>query len=154
MKYLLSMPQSQYERINNYFAEPSSLGKTAFLLTNVNQNHTVCRLDVSEFFAADDMKTESQVAGFSIQSPVLMDTIDRAMETCKSFLFLYADPARGEDGIDPIQSTTNHIVFRIAYHYLPSGLHACLAYKDAKFTGAAWLKNDKPQPMQIKIKAS
>jgi hypothetical protein len=154
MKYLLSMPKSQYERINNYFAEPSAGGKAAFLLTNVDQNQNQCQIDVSEFFAADDLKTESQIAGFSIQSPLMMDAIDRAMETCKSFLFLYSDPAPGEDGADPMRTTTNQIVFRIAYHYLPSGLHACMAYKDSKFYGAAWLKDDKPQPLQIQIKAS
>lgn len=153
MKYLLCMPKNQYDQICNYFAEPSPQGKAAFLLTNVIQNRKLCRLDVSELFATDELRTEAQISGFSIQSPLMMDAIDHAMETCKSFLFLYSDPAREKDA-DTIQSTTNQIVLRIAYHYLPTGLHVCLAYKGSKLTGTAWLKDASHQPMQILIKAS
>lgn len=154
MKYLLSVPKAHYEQIQRCFSNTSPSGKAAFLLTDVDQSASVCRIDVTEFFAADDLRTDAQTAGFSIQSPLMMDAIDRAMEQGKSFLYLYSDPAQAEDGLGPADRTNNQIVIRIAYHYLPSGLHACMAMKDAKLCGTAWLKGATPQPVQIKIKAS
>lgn len=154
MKYLLSVPKAQYERIQRCFSDPSPSGKAAFLLTDVNQGKSTCLINVTEFFAADDLRTDAQTAGFSIQSPLMMDAIDRAMETGKSFLYLYSDPGSSNASADPAYQTNKQIVIRIAYHYLPSGLHACMAFRDAKLSETAWLKGATPQQVQIHIKAS
>lgn len=154
MNYMLSMPQSQYEKINNYFAEPSRGGKAAFFLTNINQDTKQCQIDITDFIAAEEWGSGAQTTGFGIQSPALMDAIDKAMETCKSFLFLYSDPELGDDSFNPTKKTSNQIVFRIAYHYLPFGLHACMAYSNSGLRGSAWLKDSTLRPMEIMIQPS
>jgi hypothetical protein len=151
MQYMLSMPQSQFEKINLYFAEPTHGRKAAFFLTNINQDNKQCQIDITDFIAAEEWGSGAQVSGFGIQSPSLMDAIDKAMETSKSFLFLYSDNDLDDGGFNPTKKTTNQIVFRIAYHYLPFGLHACLAYSNSGLHGSAWLKDSTLRPMEIKI---
>lgn len=154
MNYLLSMPKNQYERINRYFKESAAGEKAAFLLTKVDEDGKQCTINITDFVAVEDPEKEARPIGFGIQSPALMEAIDRAMESCKSFLFLYSDRDAGEGAFNPMKRASNQIVFRIAYHYLPFGLHACIAYSDSGLKGSAWLKDSTLRPMQIQIQAS
>jgi hypothetical protein len=152
MVYTLSVAKTHYELIHDYFAEPDMGKRVAFLLTQIDSASNSCQINTTDFIAIDEHGSSRLAASvFGIQPPILMETIDKAMESCKSLLFLYSEPGVHDDGFNPAQSSSNRIVFRIAYHFLPFGQHACLAYDNSRLYGRAWLNDSTTEPMNIRI---
>lgn len=153
MDYLLSMKSSYYAQISNYFKEPCPNRKTAFLLSRISSGESSHEIDVTDFIGGCTTNSVLQAAnGLWFESPTLMNAIDMAMESCKSILYLYAEPDPPEGGgINAFDSLYTRVLFRTAYHYLPFGLHTCLGFNRNKLHGSAWLADLSAEPMQIQI---
>jgi hypothetical protein len=151
MKYQLSILKNQYDQINRYFSATDD-SKAAFLLSQTICGAKFCQINITDFIAADDIGRELTAGtGFAFASPALMDTIDMAMESCKSILLLYSDSTLPNETFQPAKSKGACKVFQIAYHYLPTGQHACLAFSQHKLYGCAWLPDATTAPMQIEV---
>lgn len=152
MDHLLSIPREQYDDINRYFAAEPPAGKAAFLLSRMTGDGQDSAMEITDFISISEPVYELKAAnGFGFQSPVLMDTIDMAMASCKNILLLYSLPELGDDSYDPLEDISNRVLFRIAYHYLPTGRHACLVYNKSRLFGRVWLRDSTTEPMKILI---
>lgn len=149
MEYALTVPRGIYDQINRYYKEAEPGKPLALLLTHIGVEGQSCRFDITDFVSLNEPITGNS-AGF-LQSPALMDAIDRAMESGMGILHLYSYPDAQAQSFDPVDNINNRILFRIAYHYLPSGPHACAAFNGASLIGKVWLRNLSTAPMTINI---
>lgn len=145
MTYTLSVPESCLDRINN-LRRNNGAGRTALLLSSIADDGANCAMDVTDF-----IELESQGGSALLRSPAIMEAIDRAMEHCSAILLLHPEPCTDDSCFDPGTDMANRILFRIAYHYLPSGPHACIACGSRGLLGMVWLKDSTTVPMDIRV---
>lgn len=150
MHYVLFIPMRHYETICSYFKGSAGSRKAAFMMTHITKSNFICELEVTDFVSVEREESLA-VNGLASHSHALMDVIDTAMETCKSILFAYSLPEAQDGAFNPAADMENRILFRVAYHYLPFGLHVCLAHTGAGLCGKVWFRNARTEPLSIQV---
>ena len=121
--------------------------KSAFLLTEIQNEPARCTLLLSEFIPLEETDYESRAMNsMSFSSRVLFDILQKASHDKKSLIFVHSQRTADTSSFE---SNDTKMIFRISYAYMPFGIHASLYFAENGISGKIWLPTLSTNPLNI-----
>lgn len=149
MKYVLELSRENIGLLRQYFNLRPFVMQAAFLMTDVVHKPGYCKLELHDFksLASEDYEWRTS-GGLSFHAAAYMDALRQASDTDKSMIYMHSHGKRSPSCVH----TDETMIFRIAYAYIPFGIHASLYYNNDEIRGKIWLPGLKTAPLNIIIK--
>lgn len=147
MKYILELTRENVEQLMRYFDLRPFVMQAAFLLTDVAHRPGYCRLALHEFRGLGDADYEWNAAdGLSLRAAAYLNALRIACGMGKSMIYMHSQSGKMCARHD------EKMMFRIAYAYIPFGIHASLYLLNGRIRGRIWLPGLKTAPLRIIVK--